>query len=100
MRKDRGFLEDDEGWFIWLRVGTTRDLGHLWEEWLEGDTVQASSWEADAGVTISNPTIKDDVETFAVFSVDSAGTKVVRNTIRTTNGQLDEIREFRIIAYV
>lgn len=61
-----------------------------WEDWLDGDTISASSWEVDEGLTGTNQSYSDSVTTIWL----SGGTVDIRytltNTIETNAGRTEE----------
>lgn len=63
-----------------------------WSDWLEPltDTIAASSWTADTGITIDSNSFDDD-ETVVWLSGGTTGTKYgVTNHITTAGGREDD----------
>lgn len=73
------------------------DYGWDWSTWLDGDTITASTWEADTGVTIASDTFAA-TSTTVWLSGGTAGTRYkLTNHITTAAGREDD-RSLYIVA--
>lgn len=79
----RSFVKDPQA---------TLDYSIDWGPWLVADTITASTWVADSGITIvpASETF-DDTTTRLFLSGGTAGQNyVLTNTITTTGSRIDE----------
>ncbi len=66
------------------------DFGFDWQAWLGTDTITASVWTADTGLTLSGPTF-DTTKTTVWIEGGTAGEKLsATNRITTAVGRIDE----------
>ncbi len=66
------------------------DFGWTWETWLKGDTITASTWTADTGLTLTGATF-NTTNTSVWIEGGTAGDKLsATNRITTAAGRIDE----------
>lgn len=65
-----------------------------WSQWLDGDTIANSLWDADAGIILSAPSYTSTTTTVWVSAPSGGG--VVSNTITTGGGRTVTV-SFRLV---
>ena len=62
----------------------------LWADWLEGDTLTASTWTTETGLTIDRSTFTDTLAVVWLAGGALGTTYTVMNRIETALGRKDE----------
>lgn len=101
MATTTGFLRDNDGIFIPKDENAVLTYSLEWEDWLNGDTIQSSTFTIESLAGDTDPLSKDSQSTTGTVTTVllSGGTTgklyKVFNTIETTGG-LTERRYFRV----
>lgn len=66
-----------------------------WSEWLDGDTIIASSWSAEDGITVAQDDFSDTVAVVWLSGGEDRSRYTVTNRITTSGSRVDE-RTIRI----
>lgn len=92
-----GFLISKEiGSFIRKNPDAKLDYTLDWEEWLDGDIIQSSTWELDPGLTLESATYEDPKTTLWLSGGGAGERYKVINHIITADGREDE-RSFTVL---
>lgn len=69
-----------------------KDYSFDWTEWLDGDTITDSSWEADMGLSVVTSTISGDAKKTTAWLASGTVSAIynVRNRITTAGGRIDD----------
>lgn len=68
----------------------TLDYQFNWAEWLAGDTISASTWTADDGLTVASSAFTNVLTTVWLSGGAVGLTYAVTNHITTAGGRTDE----------
>jgi hypothetical protein len=66
------------------------DYGFNWAPWLDGDTISASTWTADTGITAVSPSNTTTTTSIWLTGGTDGAEYMVRNHITTTGGRSED----------
>jgi hypothetical protein len=90
------FLKDELGYYILKDPQAVLDYEVKWTEWLDGDTIQTSTFTVAAGLTKDSQTAGTDTATVWLSGGTLGETYLVVNRVVTAGGRQDD-REFRVV---